>query len=440
VNSDYIAFVNNDYATVEAFKTAMSGKILNFERATHLTSNTDLSGKLVRQHCEPNGTVTLVNTYNMNTSNEILFYSGEGVVPRLDSLSSGLIGLHEEIVDLDEKKQDKLSTQTAYSAKGTAIKVPQITTNTLGQVTKIEEKDITCVRYDANQSLNNTQNQQARSNVGAGTSSFSGSYPDLIDKPTIPATNVIPTTTTANKVLLSTTTSGTAKWSDFSSAGFLKTSNTGVISVDTNSYLTTSGTAADSSKLNGQSASYYAKATDLSSYLPLSGGTVTGDLTVNGAGHFKSNLQVDGSITNLSKTGGIYWNPYVESASDSSDAASIRLIPGGVAGGTELRIQQANDSNDVINLVAPNCIYLNSKRTFDVYDSWLRINGGNAFSSGVYIGNSIVRTDGQFQVGDGGSKFRADSSGNVYASNSVKINKCTMQYNTTDDCIDFIFS
>ena len=40
-------------------------------------------------------------------------------------------------------KQDKLTTQTAYSAKGSATKVPQITTNTLGQVTGITEVTIT---------------------------------------------------------------------------------------------------------------------------------------------------------------------------------------------------------------------------------------------------------------------------------------------------------
>ena len=42
-------------------------------------------------------------------------------------------------------KQDALTTQTAYSAKGTATKVPQITTNTLGQVTGITEVTITGV-------------------------------------------------------------------------------------------------------------------------------------------------------------------------------------------------------------------------------------------------------------------------------------------------------
>lgn len=39
-------------------------------------------------------------------------------------------------------KQDALATQTAYISKGTASKVPQITTNTLGQVTWITEVDI----------------------------------------------------------------------------------------------------------------------------------------------------------------------------------------------------------------------------------------------------------------------------------------------------------
>lgn len=50
----------------------------------------------------------------------------------------------------------------------------------------------------------------------------------------------LPTTTTANKLLISTSTSGTVKWSDFSDAGFLKTNSSGVASVDTNTYTTTS--------------------------------------------------------------------------------------------------------------------------------------------------------------------------------------------------------
>ena len=67
--------------------------------------------------------------------------------------------------------------------------------------------------------------------------------------------------------------------------------------------------------------------------------------------YVSGNAQIDGSIKNLAVNGGIYWNPYVESTGDASDAASIEVIKAGVAGGTQLRIQQQNDANDVVNIV-----------------------------------------------------------------------------------------
>ena len=42
----------------------------------------------------------------------------------------------------DDTKQDKLATQSAYQAKGSGTKVAQITTNSLGQVTNIDEVEI----------------------------------------------------------------------------------------------------------------------------------------------------------------------------------------------------------------------------------------------------------------------------------------------------------
>lgn len=51
-------------------------------------------------------------------------------------------GGKEVITDISGK-QDKLTAQTAYSSKGSATKVPQITTNSLGQVTGITEVTIT---------------------------------------------------------------------------------------------------------------------------------------------------------------------------------------------------------------------------------------------------------------------------------------------------------
>lgn len=132
-------------------------------------------------------------------------------------------------------------------------------------------------------------------------------------------------------------------------------------------------------------------------------------------------LNKTASIKNLAVGGGIYWNPYVESAEDGSDVASITVIAGGVADGTELRIQQHDNANDVINLVVNNSIFLNSKRTFRVNDNWLRINEESSFSYGIYTGTSLIRSDNQLQVGANGNKFYVNSAGDGYFSNTLGI-------------------
>lgn len=60
----------------------------------------------------------------------------------------------------------------------------------------------TSVSFEA-QNLSTAEKTQARTNIGAGTSNFSGSYNDLTDKPTLPAT------TTAGQIVKTTSTSGT---------------------------------------------------------------------------------------------------------------------------------------------------------------------------------------------------------------------------------------
>ena len=77
------------------------------------------------------GTVTSVAIKMNNTT--------KGTVTSSGTIDLGtVITAHQDI----SGKQDKLTTQTAYSAKGSATKVPQITTNTLGQVTGITEVTI----------------------------------------------------------------------------------------------------------------------------------------------------------------------------------------------------------------------------------------------------------------------------------------------------------
>ena len=62
---------------------------------------------------------------------------------------------------------------------------------------------------------------------------------------------------------------------------------------------------------------------------------------------YATNIRTE-NIKHLSIGGGIYWNPNVESATDSTDAASIILVKSGVAGGTTLVLSQMNDANDTI--------------------------------------------------------------------------------------------
>lgn len=63
------------------------------------------------------------------------------------------------------------------------------------------------------------------------------------------------------------------------------------------------------------------------------------------------------------------------------------------------------------NKVSNALLYLNKKIAIRGVDSWLRINDTSTnFTSGVYFGNSDVRTDKAFQVGDGGKYFKINSS------------------------------
>ncbi len=97
-----------------------------------------------------------------------------------------------------------------------------------------------------------------------------------------------------------------------------------------------------------------------------------------------------------------------------------KIIYLGLADGT---IFSANSAQSGGTLALPGVRYLsvNGKEAIDAGDAWLRINQNKTFSSGTYFGQSIVRTDNQFQVGDSGNKFYANSSGNGYFSNTLGI-------------------
>lgn len=148
------------------------------------------------------------NPYGTKTAKYVLAgpVSGSATAPTFRALVKSDIPLDSEtaesggtitsLVTTGEKytwnsKQDALSTQTAYTSKGSATKVPQITTNTLGQVTGITEVDITHQSIKSIKSDNTTAQSTSSSEAVAGSGTINlhkiaktGTFSDLLSKPT----------------------------------------------------------------------------------------------------------------------------------------------------------------------------------------------------------------------------------------------------------------
>lgn len=104
------------------------------------------------------------------------------------------------------------------------------------------------------------------------------------------------------------------------------------------------------------------------------------------------NLLVKGSSRFLNKV-------YFEDIS----IAGTSFFSGNISTDGTLNIGENKASNALL--------FLNKKIAIRGVDSWLRINDTSTnFTCGVYFGNSDVRTDKEFQVGDGGKYFKINSS------------------------------
>ena len=101
----------------------------------------------------------------------------------LDTATSHTIsisGRTTQIVKINEKYlPDTVATKSDVETVQTAATNAQSTANNAQTAAN------NAVKYTASQNLTDAQKQQARTNIGAGTSSFSGNYNDLVNKPTI---------------------------------------------------------------------------------------------------------------------------------------------------------------------------------------------------------------------------------------------------------------
>lgn len=214
------------------------------------------------------------------------------------------------------------------------------------------------VRYDsASQGLTTTQKANARTNIGAGTSSFSGSYNDLTNKPTIPSaitestvsgwgftkntgtyskpSDGIPKSDLAGAIQTSLSKADTAlqslpnhthNYAGSSSAGGAANSVKTNLTIKLNSG-TTEGTnlftfnGSTAKTINITPSVIGAAASDHThNYLPLSGGTLTGNLTgkyITGT-WLQTTATSDkaGNFATIDNDGWIYYRTASEVASD----------------------------------------------------------------------------------------------------------------------------
>ena len=111
---------------------------------------------------------------------------------------------------------------------------------------------------------------------------------------------------------------------------------------------------------------------------------------------YATNIQTE-NIKHLSIGGGIYWNPNVESTTDSSDAASITLVRQGVAGGTTLILSQMNGANDTIQFKTNTAarLYHNSYPILTTQNTYVSNNKGYINGTEITQVNNADTVDGE---------------------------------------------
>lgn len=114
---------------------------------------------------------------------------------------------------------------------------------------------------------------------------------------------------------------------------------------------------------------------------------------------YATNIQTN-NIKNLSIGGGIYWNPNVESTSDSTDAASITLVRSGVAGGTTLVLSQQKDTNDTIQFQTNPAarLYHNSYPILTTQNTYVNNNKGYINGSEITQVNNSDKVDNRHAI------------------------------------------
>ena len=166
--------------------------------------------------------------------------SGLGTAAKKDVPSSGNASSTQVVLGSDSRLTDSRPASDVYSWAKQSSK-PSYTASEVGLGNVGNFKSVSTI---ASQGLSDTEKSNARANIGAGTSSFSGSYNDLSNKPSIPSAANNGTYTV--KTLVGSTTTNVSDFSANQSSAddvtFVQGSNITITPDTTNRKITISST------------------------------------------------------------------------------------------------------------------------------------------------------------------------------------------------------
>ena len=136
---------------------------------------------------------------------------------------------------------------------------------------------------------------------------------------------------------------------------------------------------------------------------------MTGDLALNGNRiNFANNDYIsynDDTVTLNTKS---YAGAFSFTADNTDNSATAVLK----AGALKLGSMIFTDDNSISGI---SYLRKDGKTFLQATDSWLRLNGDNPFTNGIYMGASVVRTDGTFQImSTTGKVFEVNATHNQY--------------------------
>ena len=341
---------DNDAANKKYVDDAIANNTVDISEATTSTSGLMSAADKVKL----NGVAENANNYTLPVATSSVLGGVKSGGDFTVNSSTGAVTIkHQSLADYAK------TTDVNTSLNGKVPTTRKINNKALSTDITLSASDISgAVRYDtASQGLTTTQKANARTNIGAGTSSFSGNYNDLTNKPTIPSaitestvsgwgftkntgtyskpsdgipkshlTSAVQTSLDKADTALQSLPSHTHNYAGSSSAGGAANSVKTNLTIKLNSG-TTEGT--DLFTFNGSTAKSInitpnaigaATSDHTHSYLPLSGGTLTGNLTgkyITGT-WLQTTATSDkaGKFATIDNDGWIYYRTASEVASD----------------------------------------------------------------------------------------------------------------------------